>query len=54
MECIPNEKSLKHRHKQTESEIQPYIFGDHKPGRLLYGGYNRLYPRYFEQKIHSV
>ena len=36
MECIQNEKRLKHRHKQTELDIQSYIFSDHKPGFLLY------------------
>ena len=29
----------KHRHKQTELEIQSYIFSDHKPGLLLYANH---------------
>ena len=34
MEFAQNRKNLKHRHKQTELEI--YIFSDHKPRLLLY------------------
>ena len=36
MECIQNEKSLKHRHRQTEVEFKSYVFSNHKPGLLLY------------------
>ena len=47
MEYIQNEKHLKHRHKQTESEISAYIFSNHKLGRLLcIGNCVKYFPKY--------